>query len=208
MIKKSLFLLGSIALLNASTTMCFKKEHQDPSSIENTPLDGGKCKSIKSVNDMKNDGYIIEDIKITSGNSGLNYIYIFKDAASVPAQTSGVVVGNKVMTKAQLKAYLTEINKEEQAKKEKEETQGSLELGKKIYTSSCYKCHGIKGEVRAYNSARPLNSLSVDQIKTSLRDYENGDKDNGMAMIMKPYAAKLDSRDILSVANYIQTLKK
>jgi cytochrome c553 len=208
MIKKSLLIIALVTVVMAQTTMCFKKEHLDPSTINSTALDGGDCKGIKSANDMKKDGFIIEDIKITSGNSGLNYIYIFKTASSIPQQvSSGVIVGNKVMTKAQLKAYLTEINKEEMAKKEKEKKEGSLELGKKIYTTTCFRCHGKKAEVKAYNSARPLKTLSVEQIKISLRDYESGDKDNGMAVIMRPYASKLDSNDILSVANYIQTLK-
>jgi len=206
MLKKGLLLATSIALLSASSTMCFKKEHQDPSNIEQTPLDGGECKSVKTVKDMEKEGYVVEDIKITSGNTGLNYIYIFKQPTI--SSGNGVVVGNRIMTKAQLKEYLTEINKEEEARKAKEEAEGSLELGKKIYTSKCFRCHGLKGDVRAYNSARALNTLSVDQIKVALRDYESGDKDNGMAMIMRPYAAQLDSKDIKSVANYIQTLRK
>ena len=203
MYKKSLLMLSCASLLSASTTMCFKKDHMDPSTIDSTALDGGKCKGSFSANDMTKKGYEVDDIKITSGKNGLDYIYIFKKGSTVTASNNN----GMPMSKAQMKAYLKEINQEEKAQKEKEEKEGSIKLGEKIYKSSCIKCHG-NGTIRAYNTARPLIELNEEEIKSAIRAYNLSEKDNGMAILMKPIADSLIDREIKSVATYIQTLKK
>ncbi len=207
MLKKSLLVVGTLALLNGSSTMCFKKNHQDPSTIETVALDGGKCAGIKNVSDMKKDGFVVEDIKIKIAADGLDYIYIFKTAQPLSSKNIETINNNEAMTKDQIKEYMQQLNVQNKEKSKKKKKQDSLKLGKTLYTSICYKCHGIKADISAYNTARPLNTLSIEQIQISFRDYANNDKDNGMAILMRPYASKLNANDILNVATYIQTLK-
>ena len=66
------------ASLFAQTTMCFKENHTSMATIESTILDGGLCSSTKTVQDMKNEGWNVDDIKIEKSSKGNNYIYIFK----------------------------------------------------------------------------------------------------------------------------------
>jgi cytochrome c553 len=173
------------------------------------PLDGGECKGVKSATDMKNNGFTVEDIKITASKRGLDYIYIFKtnSSSSIATQEINTKDGKVIVSKAQLKQYLKDIDKENKAKEEEKKKHGDLALGEKLYKTSCSKCHGEKASISAYGKARPLKELSVEEIQTSIRDYVNNDKDNGLAILMTPYANKMDSLDVLSVANYIQTLK-
>ena len=83
MINKKLLLLGATILvansLNAKTTICYKKGWETPSSIETTKLDGGECKSEKSLKDMQRAGWYIKDIDIKSADKGLDYSYILSD---------------------------------------------------------------------------------------------------------------------------------
>ncbi|MEA2050011.1 MAG: c-type cytochrome [Campylobacterota bacterium] len=193
MLKKALYLLSCISLVSASPTMCYKKEHQDPSTIESTPLNGGECKGKLSVDDMKKNGYEVDSMKIQNGEDALNYIYVFKKTKN---QTS----------KTDLKKQLQLLDDEKKLQTKTEATKASIEAGKKLYNSKCISCHK-DGTISAYNSARPLVDLSVDDIKESIRDYSLDEKDNGMAILMKPYANLLGDKDIINVANYIQTLK-
>ncbi len=62
--------------LSAKTTICYKNEWTKPSIIEKIKLDGGECNSEFSIYDMKNKGWNLQDIKITSGKKGLNYHYV------------------------------------------------------------------------------------------------------------------------------------
>lgn len=63
----------------ATTTMCVKKGWKKLSEIENVALDGGVCNSIKSVNDMKSDGFRIVEIEVNPTENGIDYTYIFTD---------------------------------------------------------------------------------------------------------------------------------
>jgi hypothetical protein len=62
----------------AQSTMCYKENWSTPSTIESTPLSGGECKDKKSLQDMKKEGWVVEDIKLGIGQSGMNYTYILK----------------------------------------------------------------------------------------------------------------------------------
>ncbi len=188
MLKKSLLILSVVSLLNGSSTMCFKKDHTDPDTIETIPLKGGICNNEKSVIDMKKDGYSVEDIKISNGDTGLNYIYIFK-------QDNKKVISSKEEIKEQIQAI------------KDDEKKVDLIAGEKIYKNTCNRCHG-DGTISAYNKARPLANLTIEDIEVSIRAYSLDEKDNGMAMLMKPIANSLMSNDIKNVAAYIQTLKK
>jgi len=202
MLKKGLYILCVSSILSASSTMCFKKDHVDLSTIETTKLNGGKCDGKRSVIEMKKDGFIVDDIKITSSKNGFDYIYIFKKGSS-----SKQVLNTSNMTRAQMKAQLKEILNEDEVAKKVKETKVAKELGKKVYTSVCVECHGINGEKSAYNVARPLNTLSVEDIEEAFRDYGLNEKDNGYVILMQPYFDKYSADEVHSVATYIQTLK-
>jgi len=177
MLKKSLYFLSCVSLLSASTTMCYKKNHIDPSSIETIALDGDKCDGKLSVVDMKKDGYQVDTMKIqnTKSDDRFNYIYVFK--------------------------------KDEKNQKKIDDTKLSVEDGKKIYKLHCIRCHGKNANIEAYGSAKALNSLTLEDMEISIRDYRLDRKDNGMAILMKPFSELLGSSDIKKVYDYIQTLK-
>ena len=198
MLKQSLYILACSAILSASTTMCYKKDHVDPSTIESVALDGGKCDGKLSVKDMKKDGYFVDTMKIQNSKSddGLNYIYIFKKDSL------------KAVSTTDLKSQLKQIREDKEKQKKIDDTKVSVEKGKKLYEYTCMQCHGKDANEEAYNTSKPLSSLTLDDMKVSIRAYGFDEKDNGMAMIMKPYADSLIFKDIENIYNYIQTLNK
>lgn len=68
-------LLSSLAF--AQDTICYKNNVEKPSLIEDVSLDGGICNSKFSLNQMKNNGWDILDIKIISSQNKFNYTYYF-----------------------------------------------------------------------------------------------------------------------------------
>jgi cytochrome c553 len=201
MLKKSLYMICTASLLSAATTMCYKKDHLDPSTIENTSLEGGKCAGKRSVTDMKKDGYIVDSMKLQNGTDGLNYIYVFeKKHLNTP------VYSNKTVTDAQLTAQIEKIQKTKELQKVTDKAVDSLEDGKRVYETTCKSCHG-DGTISAYNTARPLKSLTLEEMQISIREYSNGGKDNGMAILMIPYATSITSNELKAVYNYLHTVK-
>jgi hypothetical protein len=120
MLKKSLYILGCTIILSASSTMCYKKNHFDPSTIESTILDGGKCDGKLSVLDMKQSGYKVDTMKIQNikNSDGLNYIYIFKKENGINSKN--------------LKAQLEQIQNENKKQKEIDASSISVKNGKKL----------------------------------------------------------------------------
>lgn len=207
MLKKSLYVICTASLLSASTTMCYKKDHFDPSTIETIALDGGECSGKLSVNDMKKSGYHVDSMKMQDSTNGFNYIYIFKNDVQKQHTVGSLVSPVAGISDDQLTQQLNRIRNKEKIEIEKIEIKKSKESGKKLYISKCSNCHGKIGEKEAYNLSRPLNSLSLDEMKISINDYVLGEKDNGMALIMTPYANLITEKKLESIYNYIQTLK-
>ncbi|MGB5793881.1 c-type cytochrome, partial [Poseidonibacter sp.] len=149
------------------------------------------------------DGYQIDSMKLQDGKNGFNYIYIFSinTQNTMPMATAGVV-----LTDAQLTARLEKIQAKQKVEEEQKQTVSSFEHGKKVYETTCKRCHG-DGTIKAYNKARPLKSLSLEQMELSIRDIANGSQDNGMAMLMKPYADMISGQEIKDVYNYLNTVK-
>jgi len=201
MLKKSLYLACTASLLTASTTMCYKKGHLDPSTIQSVTLEGGICAGKYGVVDMKEMGYSIENLKLQNETSGTTYIYVFKKEKTDQNKSVTSSITNQQLTK-QLEA----IEEEKSTKKEQEQKVTALEKGKKVYNSTCKRCHGDDGSTSAYNSARPLNELSLEEMQISIRDYTNGSKDNGMAMLMTPYANIVTSEELKGIYEYLKTL--
>ena len=202
MIKKSLYLICTASVLSASATMCYKKEHLDPSTIENIALSGGECKDKLSVNDMKKNGYQVDSMKMQNGKTGFNYIYVFQKNST----NNQIVSFGNGLTDEELTARLENIQKKKKAKIEKEEMVASIDSAKNLYEDTCRRCHG-DGTISAYNLSRPLKDLSLEEMQISIRDYSNGTKDNGMAILMQPYANLLIKKDIDGIYNYLKTLK-
>jgi cytochrome c553 len=174
--------------------MCFKENWASLSTIENTPLDGGKCNSLKSVVIMKKDGWIIDDIKIIKAKNGMNFIYLFKK--SLP-----------ILNEQDIQSKLIALQKKQKIEVINKKRELSISTGGKIYRSKCASCHGNKGEEKAYNTSRRLDKMTFNEIKTSINAYAIDDKDNGMAIVMKPYATNLETKQMQQISDYLQSLK-
>lgn len=209
MIKITLSTALCAVLATASTTMCFKKDHLDPSNIEVTPLDGGECQGMFSVSDMKKQGYNVDDIKITVGGGGMNYMYVFsKQKVIIGNANTKAPAGTQVLTKEQLKSYLSELKEEERLEEERKEQMGDISLGKEVFTTQCVTCHGEKGEKSAYNESRAINSLSLEEFDMAISGFVISQKRRTLTeKIMIPYAAGLTEAKIKGIVSYLKTIK-
>ncbi|MDD3007763.1 MAG: cytochrome c [Arcobacter sp.] len=203
-ILSSILLLSSTSIF-AETTMCFK-ENASMSTIEKTPLDGGVCNGKFSVNDMKAKGWSVDDIKISQSSTGMNFIYILK-TASAPVQSSQFV-GNQAQMEANILAKLEAKKEAEEKAKVEKELKDAAVIAKELYTNKCQTCHGAKGEVSAYNTARPLKDLSVEDMQESIKNYKVGKVDSMNANIMTPYANFIDYKEIKGIHAYLQSINK
>jgi len=134
----------------------------------------------------------------------LNYIYIFKKDEPLSTVTTD---GKLILSKEDLREKLQELKEEDQSKANKKQKLANIAKGKELYNLTCQKCHGVNAKKEAYNSARPLANLTLDNMKQSIQDYTLGEKDNGNAILMSPYADRLQSEDIVDIYSYLQTLK-
>ena len=191
----TIFTLGLLGFTSAlaETTMCFKENHSDFSTIEKVKLDGGLCASAKSVMDMKKEGWSVDDIKI----SGSNYIYIFKKQTTLNT-VNLAEIERKVLEKLEVRK-----KEEREAAKREMRMQKSLS-GQKIYKSKCANCHGEKGE-EPYGTSRAINKLNLDDFLITIRDYGLGEYDRGQAFVMTPYS--IPQNDAKNVYIYLQSLK-
>ena len=203
-ILSTILLLSSTSIF-AETTMCFK-ENASMSTIEKTPLDGGVCNGKFSVNDMKAKGWSVDDIKISQSSTGMNFIYILK-IASAPVQSSQFV-GNQTQMEANILAKLEAKKEAEEKAKVEKELKDTAVLAKELYRNKCQTCHGAKGEVSAYNKARPLKDLSVEDMQESIKNYKVGKVDSMTANVMTPYASFIDYKEIKGIHAYLKELNK
>ena len=207
-ILSSILLLSSTSIF-AETTMCFK-ENASMSTIESTPLNGGACAGKFSVNDMKTKGWNIDDIKISQTTNGINFVYVLKTASTSVTNVSAplTVTGNQADMEARIMAKIEQKKEaEEKAKVEQELKEASIDA-QKIYTNKCQNCHGTNGEKSAYNSSRPLKTLSIEDMEESIKNYKNGRVDSSNATIMAPYASYLDNKTIKGIHAYLNNLNK
>lgn len=202
MFKKLLILTSFAAVLNAATTMCYKKNHFDPETIESIPLKGGKCEGVLSANQMKEHGYTVKDIKISDGDSGLNYMYIFEKADAFDT----AIINGQTMSKEDLKSYINELKVEDEIKQKKAKAKANLAAGKESYIKHCQECHGEKGEIKAYGT-RALIKMSSDDIEITMRDYALDEVDSSYAFLMKPYAVIVNENQVKNIIGYLETLK-
>lgn len=187
--------------LYAQTTMCFKENHKSMSTIDNTKLDGGLCAGEKSSLEMKNEGWSVDDIKVTDTKNGYNYIYVFKKEEKV---------SNFDIDKLEKQIMNRLEDKEEAAKKEAiiKKNYAMSVSGKQRYIAKCQTCHGEKGEAEARGTSRPLRDLSLDDFTMAMRDYNLGTYNRGQAFIMMPYATITNQDDLKNIYVYLKSVNK
>ncbi|WP_417331780.1 c-type cytochrome [Halarcobacter sp.] len=203
-------LLSSIALTSiltatiatAQTTMCFKENHKSMMTIETTALSGGECQNQKSVQDMKNEGWSVADINIDKTKNGANYIYIFKKEEANLSSIDEKALEEKILNR------LEERKKQEIATKKKQAYIRKSKSGEKLYNNKCISCHGKNGELKAKGVSRPIKDLNLQDFSLSIRGYNLGDYDRGMAFVMKPYATLMNDNDVKNVYVYLRSLKE
>lgn len=201
--------LLATTLSYAQTTMCFKENHNSMVTIESTKLNGGECKNKYSLSEMKNNGWVVNDIKITPTSNGkYNFIYILKinDINSNLSQNSN-------LTEKQLEDKILKRLEEKEIKEKKEkEIEKALFSkidGKKTYINKCQTCHGEKGEKSAYNVAKPLNDMSVDDMSFAINRYTNeAEYGYGYQLLMSPIAANVRVQDLENIKAYLDSINK
>ena len=206
-ILSSIILLTSTSLL-ADTTMCFKEGHSSMATIENIALEGGTCAGKYSIKDMKAKGWSVDDIKISQGSNGMNFIYILKDGKTVQPIYSSNISGNSADMEARILEKIEKKKEEEKKAKELERRVSLQEDGEKIYIAKCQSCHGEKGELQAKGFSRPLNTLSQDDMRSSISGYQNGTYNRGMANIMQPISSTITFETLEKVSAYLNKVNK
>lgn len=203
-ILSTILLLSSTAIL-ADTTMCFKENHKSMATIENTALDGGLCNGKFTVNDMKAKGWSVDDIKISQTATGMSFIYVLKTASTATSSSSNFV-GNQAQMEANIMAKLEKKKEVEEKAKVEQEIKESATIAKELYTVKCQTCHGVNGEKSAYNTARPLKDLSVEDMQESIKNYKVGSVNSMNANIMAPYANFVDYKEIKGIHAYLKSI--
>ncbi|XPV68149.1 MAG: c-type cytochrome [Halarcobacter sp.] len=197
--KKLLIIIFSSLSLFAQTTMCYKENVTSMSGIDDIKLDGGDCQGDKSLNDMKELGWSVDDINITKANKGMNYIYILKNETQY-SKNDIDKIEQKIVERLEKKKV------EDKKRRIKEIKIKMSREGKVKYVQKCQSCHGEKGEVE-YRTSRAINTLSLQEFITTIRDYDLRQYDRGQAIVMYPYANVLDSSAIKNVYLYLESLK-
>ena len=81
----------------------------------------------------------------------------------------------------------------------------SAKRGEELYAANCSKCHGEKGEKRAYGTSRPLTKISADDIETAfagyLTDPDFGDRNRHL---MKPVAVTTTYKDLGDIIVFLK----
>ena len=176
--KKLLMTILSINIVFGQTTMCYIENIQKPSQLKNKKLNGGECKGKFNLNQMKNNGWIVEDISISKNKSDntLNYTYILKQ---------------KSITKQKIKTQNNNTNTNDIIK------------GKILYQTKCQSCHGIKGQ-KEPNYSNKLTNLTIQEFEIKMEGYNLHEIDKGSAIIMYPYA--VDLGDVQKISKYLKSI--
>lgn len=201
--------LFATTALFSQTTMCFKENHNSMSTIESTKLDGGECKSTFTINDMKTKGWSVDDIKITTKESMYNFIYILKKGnISTNLVASGSNLNQQDLEDKILKRLEDKkVQELKELKIEKELKEKAF--GKEVYTNKCQSCHGQKGEKSAYNAARPLKDMSLEDMEYAINRYTNDSSyGNGYQIQMNSIAPNTTKNELEQIHNYLNSINK
>ena len=198
------FLLLSLlttSTLYAQQTLCYKENLTSISEIEYVNLDGGVCKGEKNLQDMKNDSWIIDDVKITPLNEKYSFTYIFKkyNQQNISSENIDEKI-NKILAQRKTKA------KEERKEKIRLAKAQRLIDGKNLYQNKCASCHGITAENKPRFS-RKLLTLHEFSYFQKMKEYSVESVDSPMAYLMNPIARALSDKDFTNIYLYIRSLK-
>jgi cytochrome c553 len=115
----------------------------------------------------------------------------FERSEAPPATTAPEPQASKVTWTADSRTLLAEA---------------SVKQGAEIAASSCFACHGKDGV--GITAAYPnLTHQSAAAIFKQLNDYKAGVRTGGMAAVMQPMVADLDSQEMANVAAYYASLE-
>ena len=198
------FLLLSLLTTNslyAQQTLCYKENLTSISEIEYVNLDGGLCKGEKNLQDMKNDSWIIDDVKINPNNGTYSFTYIFKKYNQQNVSSDNIEEKiNKVLAQRKTKA-----KKERKAKILLAKKQRVID-GKTLYESKCSSCHGIDGNKRSrfYDKLSEIHEFTYFQ---QMKAYGVGAVKSPLAYQMESVSQFLSDKDITNIYLYLRTLK-
>mgnify|MGYP000096524443 CR=1 FL=1 len=197
--------LATTTLAFSQTTMCYKENHNSMTTIESVKLDGGECNSQFSLKQMKKQGWSVDDIKMTPKDNSYSFIYILKKNQT---NINNYALSNEELEKNIIKRLDKRNEKKKEALKVERKSQLSAK-GKQLYTTQCASCHGKQGEESAYNSSKPLNTLSYSDMQFAIERYTHDDDyGNGNQMIMRQYAPGLTIDKIKAIYVYLQSINK
>ena len=198
------FLLLSLLATNslyAQQTLCYKENLTSISQIEYVNLDGGLCKGEKNLQDMKNDSWIIDDVKINPLNGKYSFTYIFKKYNQQNVSSDNIDEKiNKILAQRKAKA-----KKERKAKILLAKKQRVID-GKTLYENKCSSCHGIDGNTRTMYSKK-ISELHEFDYFQKMKAYGVGAITSPMAYQMESISQFLSDKDITNIYLYIRTLK-
>ena len=184
----------------SQTTMCFKENHTNLTTLETVKLDGGECQSKLSLTDMKANGWEVDDIKINNNN----YIYILKKGSvSTTVNSSNI---NMEDLEAKVLAKMEAKRKVEKEQKEQIQKEKNASNGKNLYINKCQNCHGAKGELKPGFSSIIAN-LSKEDFEYSIDGYRNSTYNKGTSIQMTAYALAISDEDVNNIYDYIQSVK-
>lgn len=166
--------------LMAQETICYKNNVDKPSMIEEVGLEGDVCNGKLTVNDMKNDGWDVLDIKITSNQNKFNYSYYFyKNTNTIGSEVQTSLSNNSFSVKP-IGTKLGAIQNNQSTI-----NIGNLKIGQSgivVHIFENYKRMIVSNaKVINSNSSNSIveffdfNDLKQEAIPTSLRKAEIGD---------------------------------
>ena len=92
--------------------------------------------------------------------------------------------------------------------KRKAKTTSYVDGGKIYYKKNCEYCHGAKGEILSSGTSRALSKMSFEEMQDAMSGYINDEYDNGMAILMKPYADLVVKNDLEKISVYLESINK
>lgn len=85
----------------------------------------------------------------------------------------------------------------------------SAQSGKELFLQRCAPCHGEKGMQKALGISSLIGKMDKKTLVESLRIYRIGRLSRyGRGELMTEQAASLSDRDILKIADYLQSLRQ
>ena len=75
-----------------------------------------------------------------------------------------------------------------------------------LYAKSCKGCHGADGSKVAMGMTRPLNSLTLDEVKAALAGYKAGTYGGAKKAMMERVVKPMSDADLEALAAHVDSL--